>query len=280
MPTEDQSQEAPAITEAPPVCGIIMPISGMDDCSEGHWAEVKDIICRSIVKTGLTPKMVNESQEVAIIHGTIVKNIFNNPIVVCDISQRNANVMFELGMRLAFGKHVVIVKDDRTDAPFDTGVIEYIQYPRDLRYSRIEEFVENLYKKITATYESIKKEAPSPFLEHFKDVRPAQIERGVIPFNEYLERKFSSIDSELTRLNRNIQRQENKRKFNNLDLDRTRELTLKYQIFLKMYNEFCQTTNIDPSEESSMGKWLDLLSKHELTTVIKIINDYYKRDLS
>jgi hypothetical protein len=253
MPTVDQSQEAPAITEAPPVCGIIMPISGMDDCSEGHWAEVKDIICRSIAKSGLTPKMVNESQEVAIIHGTIVKNVFNNPIVVCDISQRNANVMFELGMRLAFGKHVVIVKDDRTDAPFDMSVIEYKEYPRDLRYPRIEKFIDELSIKISATYNAVKNDVPSPFLEHFKEVRPARIESGEVSINEYVERKFSDIDSSLREINRYIQG-EAVRKFYDR---RTRPQESHIEGLFIDYREFCHQNNIDPNEELSVNTFLN-----------------------
>ncbi len=56
------------------------------------------------------------------------------PIVVCDISARNANVMFELGMRLAFDKPTVIIKDERTPYSFDISSIEHLDYPSDLRY--------------------------------------------------------------------------------------------------------------------------------------------------
>jgi hypothetical protein len=34
--------------------------------------------------------------------------------------------MFELGMRLAFDKPTVIIKDDKTDYMFDTGIIEHV----------------------------------------------------------------------------------------------------------------------------------------------------------
>ena len=53
------------------------------------------------------PRMVSDSDEVSVIQKRIVQNIYNNPIVVCDVSGKNANVMFELGMRLAFDKPVV-----------------------------------------------------------------------------------------------------------------------------------------------------------------------------
>ena len=57
------------------------------------------------------------------IHKTIVQNLYLNPIVVCDVSGKNANVMFELGLRLAFDKPTIIIKDDKTDYSFDTSVV-------------------------------------------------------------------------------------------------------------------------------------------------------------
>jgi hypothetical protein len=53
---------------------------------------------------------------------------------------QNSNLMLELGMRLAFDKPAVIVKDDKTDYSFDTSSIEHLAYPRDLRFSKIKSF--------------------------------------------------------------------------------------------------------------------------------------------
>jgi hypothetical protein len=54
------------------------------------------------------------------------------------VSGKNPNVMFELGIRLAFDKATIIIKDDKTDYSFDTSVIQHIPYPRDLRHNQIE----------------------------------------------------------------------------------------------------------------------------------------------
>jgi len=56
--------------------------------------------------------------------------------------------MFELGLRLAYDKPTAILKDDRTDYSFDTGIIEHIPYPRDLRFGRIVELKRLLSEKI------------------------------------------------------------------------------------------------------------------------------------
>lgn len=67
------------------------------------------------------------------------------------MSCKNPNVMFELGMRLAFDKPTVVVMDDKTDFSFDTAPIEHLIYPRDLSYYRILEFRKKLSDKIAGT---------------------------------------------------------------------------------------------------------------------------------
>jgi len=62
--------------------------------------------------------------------------------------------MFELGLRLAFDKPTVIIKDDKTEYSFDTGVIEHVPYPRDLRFAKVMEFKKRLTEKISNTYKS------------------------------------------------------------------------------------------------------------------------------
>ena len=140
-------------------CGIIMPISSIDGCNEGHWAEVLNIIKESIDDAGFDPNLVSNSEDSGIIQKTIIQNLYENPIVVCDVSGKNPNVMFELGIRLAFDKPTIIIKDDNTSYSFDTGQIEHLGYPRDLRFSRIVDFKiklseKSLFCKVLAFYRS------------------------------------------------------------------------------------------------------------------------------
>lgn len=80
---------------------------------------------------------MSDSDEIGIIQKRIIQNVYNSEIVICDVSKKNPDVMFELGMRLAFDKATVIIKDDKTDYSFDTGVIEHLGYPRGLRFYKI-----------------------------------------------------------------------------------------------------------------------------------------------
>lgn len=125
-------------------------------------------------------------------------------IIVCDVSNKNANVMFELGMRLAFNKPVVIVKDDKTDYSFDTGNIQHEPYRKDLRHSTVEKFIDDLSKKIIKTYEASQKEEYQSFLSYFGKFEVAKVENKPIGESEALEKllnKMTLLESQIKNLN-------------------------------------------------------------------------------
>ena len=134
-PSKKKSVKRATITK--PYCGIIMPISAIGDCTEQHWADVRDIIETAINTAGFEPRLVSDAEEVGIIQKRIIQNVYNDPIVVCDVSGKNPNVMFELGLRLAFDKPTIIIKDEKTSYTFDTALIEHLEYPQDLRFAKI-----------------------------------------------------------------------------------------------------------------------------------------------
>lgn len=187
--------------DSKPVCGIIMPISAIDGCPGEHWAEVKNIISESICAAGYDPNLVSDAEDIGIIQKRIIQNIYNNDIVVCDVSGKNPNVMFELGMRLAFDKPAIIVIDDKTDYSFDTSPIEHLSYPRDLRYNKILEFKEQLAKKIKATVEKAKSDSTyTTFLKNFGTFEIAHLEKKEGTINDLLLERMDFIAHRLYRL--------------------------------------------------------------------------------
>lgn len=165
-----------------PNCGIVMPISAIDSCSDEHWRDVKDILCEAIAEAGFLPQLVSDADDVGIIQKRIIQNLYENPIIVCDVSAKNPNVMFELGMRLAFDRPTIIVKDDKTSYSFDTSPIEHLTYPRDLRFSQIVEFKQFLADKIRATYEKSKNDKNyTTFLKNFGTFKVAELTTEIVP---------------------------------------------------------------------------------------------------
>jgi len=184
-----------------PVCGVVMPISAIDGCSESHWTDVLDIISESIEDAGFLANLVSNADDVGIIHKRIIQNLYENPVVVCDVSGKNPNVMFELGMRLAFDKPTIIVKDDKTSYSFDTSAIEHIEYPRDLRFSKIIEFKEKLSAKIKATHDRASNDKSyTTFLKHFGEFTVAKLEKKEVSGQEYILEELKAMRGEVQRL--------------------------------------------------------------------------------
>ncbi|HBJ68896.1 MAG TPA: hypothetical protein DDZ09_11805 [Alcaligenes faecalis] len=185
-----------------------MPIASFDGVSAEHWLEVKAIITEAI-NSIQTPKfitaLVSEADEVGVIHKRIVQGVYSADIVVCDVSGKNPNVLFELGMRLAFDKPTVIIKDDKTGFMFDTSGIEHIEYPRDLRFSRINAFKENLAKKVLATYNaSVNDPNHTTFLKNFGTFTVAKLSEKEASAEQVMLESLAELQREVRSLRRSV----------------------------------------------------------------------------
>ena len=170
-----------------------MPISAIEGCSQAHWHEVKQILENSIKEAGFLTRLVSDADDSGVIQKRIIHNLYHNDIVVCDVSAKNPNVMFELGIRLAFNKPTVIVKDEDTTYSFDTSVIEHISYPRDLRYNSMIEFQRELTRKVKATYEKSSDPNYTTFLGHFGEFKVAEIHQKEVTVDKYIVNTISEI---------------------------------------------------------------------------------------
>jgi len=186
-------------------CGVVMPISTIDGCSESHWKEVKDIIFDASKMVGFVPNLVSDADDVGSIHKRIIQNLYDSDIVVCDVSGKNPNVMFELGIRLAFDKPTILIKDDKTSYSFDTSTIEHLEYPRDLRYNTIKGFKKNLSDKIKATYEASKGEGYTTFLKHFGKFKVSKLDEEEVSANAFIMKKLEGMESKINKMSQDFE---------------------------------------------------------------------------
>lgn len=195
-------------TTAERTCGLVMPISPIDGCSTEHWAEVKAIVADAIESMAdftLKVKLVSDADDVGVIQKRIVQNLYSSDIVVCDVSGKNPNVMFELGMRLAFDKPTVIIKDDKTDYSFDTGVIEHVPYRRDLRFANVVSFKKHLADKVAATLrEAARDPNHSTFLKNFGTFSVASLKEAEVSPDKVVIEMLTELQSEVASLRRRV----------------------------------------------------------------------------
>lgn len=185
------------------ICGLVMPISPIDGLSESHWAEVLAVLSDAIEKAGFVANLVSNADDVGIIQKRIIQNLYDNPIVVCDVSAKNPNVMFELGVRLAFDKPTIIVKDDKTTYSFDTSPIEHVTYPRDLRYAQIVEFKDKLAEKIRGTHAKASTDPNyTTFLKNFGEFTVAKLDKKEVSGQEFILEELKALRASIQRLDR------------------------------------------------------------------------------
>jgi len=191
---------------SPKKCGIVMPIASMDGYPESHWKDVKRIIESAIKEANFEARLVSDADDIGVIHKRIVQNLYDNPMIVCDISGRNPNVMFELGLRLAFDKPTIIIKDEVTPYSFDTSVIEHLSYPKDLRYHDIEVFKENLKDRIKKTYKAYENDPEnySTFLKNYGDFKAPLITEETVSVDRYVLDTLKDLQVSVSRLSNSM----------------------------------------------------------------------------
>ena len=138
--------QAKTDTESAPeendLCFVIMPL---DDTFDEVY---HDGIFPAIQEVGLIPKRANDIYR----PGDIVWDILNltkeAKIVLADLTGRNPNVFYELGLAHAFEKPVILVTQSRDDVPFD------LRQQRNIEYSMDDpDWVENLQVNISKSIE-------------------------------------------------------------------------------------------------------------------------------
>lgn len=202
--TKDGKEEKKEQSNKSFMCGLVMPISAIDGCPAEHWSDVKGIVTECVESVSdykFAVKLVSEADDVGVIQKRIVQNIYNSDILICDVSGKNPNVMFELGMRLAFDKPTIIIKDDKTDYSFDTAIIEHIPYPRDLRFTKMVTFKALLSEKVVGTFRASKDNPDhSTFLKNFGKFHVANLSQDVVPADKLAVEMLMDIQGELSRI--------------------------------------------------------------------------------
>lgn len=133
-------------------CFVIMPISDCEGYEKGHFQHVyNDIIKPAIGKTEFMAVRADEVKQTNLIHLDILKKLIDAPIAVCDLSTRNPNVLFELGIRQAFDRPVVLIQEKGTPKIFDIAPLRYLEYTKEMKYHEVIESQQKLQEAIEAT---------------------------------------------------------------------------------------------------------------------------------
>lgn len=125
-------------------CFVLMPFE------EPFNSYYEDILKPAIREAGLEPKRADEIYGVRPIIDDIFSGIRGAAVLVADVTGKNPNVNYELGIAHALEKPVVIISQSVADIPFDYRQIRTVLYN-----TKGSKWPEKLRQDVTKTIQSI-----------------------------------------------------------------------------------------------------------------------------
>lgn len=161
-----------------PTCFVLMPISDQDGYDQGHFGRVYDhLIKPACEEASFIPMRADDETKTNFIVIDIIRKIIDVDIAICDLSAKNPNVLYELGLRQAFNKKTVLIKDKRTPRIFDIQGLRTVEYDQSLRIDSVEKDIKSISKALQSTIESNDNDVNS--LIQLLSIRPADLKDSV-----------------------------------------------------------------------------------------------------
>lgn len=103
------------------IVGVMMPF-------EPRFKPVYEAIRRACEQTPLPAKRADEVWNNSTVISDILELINHSAVVICDLTGRNENVFYELGIAHAWNKLVIPITQNDADVPFDLRHHRYLKY--------------------------------------------------------------------------------------------------------------------------------------------------------
>lgn len=189
-----------------------MPISTQPNYDSDHFTHVyEDIIKPAISLAGMVPIRADETTNTNLIQLDILRKVIESDIAICDMSAKNPNVFYELGMRQAFDKPTVLMIDDETIAPFDVSSLRYVDYKRGMKFRDVKSAVTRLAETLKDTYaKKDDKGEINSLIRLLEITSPAQLTQGELSDEDRNEKIHELQISELTKMMRHLQMSQSK----------------------------------------------------------------------
>lgn len=142
------------------VAFVAMPFSEKTSSyPKGYFDEVlKHLITPAAVKANFNAKTAKKAGS-EVIQSTIVNDLDAADLVIVDLTEHNPNVLFELGMRIAFNKPVCLIRAKGTAPIFDIDhMLRVYDYNPCLWPSTLEQDIPALSEHIAETWKGKEKE--------------------------------------------------------------------------------------------------------------------------
>jgi hypothetical protein len=159
------------------VCFVIMPFSGTKSCTEQEWTEVFEQVFKPAIEgAGLGYECRRSNATRGNIVAGIIRDLNDAHVVLADLTDRNANVFYELGVRHALTDRSIIVAQQRDDIPFDLS--NYASHVYDWRSARAKEELVQKLRAILRDIDSNPKRPDNPVSDFLEEAPTRPVAEG------------------------------------------------------------------------------------------------------
>jgi hypothetical protein len=201
METTDSNKAKPSEKQE---CFVIMPIADPDGYGKGHFQRVyEDLITPACGLAGYTPVRADDVKQTNLIHLDVLQKLIESPMAICDLSGRNPNVLFELGLRQAFDKPVVLIQEFGTPKIFDIAPLRYSEYRKERVYNEVLEDQKKIAEALSATRDA-KKHSINSIVRLLSITKPASLpevgEANRDPALQVIRAELSDLRTEIRQM--------------------------------------------------------------------------------
>ncbi|MFJ5330344.1 hypothetical protein [Pectobacterium versatile] len=202
-----EDKELQAQPEKKKTCFVIMPIADIQGYDSGHFTRVYNHLikpaCEAAGFKAIRADDINSSHMIIV---DILKKIVESDIAICDLSGRNPNVLYELGLRQAFNKKTILIKDNKTENIFDVQGFRHSQYDSALRIDNVNNEIVKIKNSIEETFNS-KNDINS--IVQLLEIEPAEIvnKTKLSDSDTIILRSISELSRKIEDINKNEKNQ-------------------------------------------------------------------------
>ena len=114
-------------------CFIITPIGDENDPIRRHIEGIIDAAISPVIDNEYEIIVAHRISESGSISKQIITEIYNDDLIIANLTNRNPNVMYELALRHAIGKPTIMIAEKGTNLPSDIIMQRTIFYHNDAK---------------------------------------------------------------------------------------------------------------------------------------------------
>jgi hypothetical protein len=195
------------------LCFTIMPFGGWFD---DYYSS---IYCPAIENAGLNPCRADDLYRPSTIVHDIWSYTQKAKIILADLTGKNANVFYELGLAHALAKPAILVVENMDDVPFDLRALRVIEYDKNSP-----NWGEVLKEKIEASIREVMEAPAQSVLPAFLDVKEGSKKTSVTE----REKELIEMRQDIEMMRREFTLPRHKRVRDEIDPTTARDMIRRY----------------------------------------------------